>query len=139
MVIGRRAAHVSEAKVREHVFGYTCANDMTARDLQKIDGQWTRAKSFDTFCPLGPHIETELEPQDLGVRLSQNGLVKQDSTTANMIFDVFNLVIFVSKIMTLFPGDVILTGTPPGVGPVAVGDELSVEIDGIGQLMNHVV
>ena len=123
---------------RKHILGFTCANDVTARDLQKKDGQWTRAKSFDTFSPLGPWIETELEPGDLNIELFLNGEIRQSSTTARMIFPVEILVSFVSKVMTLLPGDVILTGTPPGVGPMQVGDRVEVRIEGIGSLKNSV-
>ena len=138
VVIGKTAGRVTAARASEYILGYTCANDVTARDLQKRDGQWTRSKSFDTFCPLGPHIETDLKPMGLTVRLKVNGELKQDSSTAQMIYDVFELVSFASQIMTLLPGDVLLTGTPPGVGPVKVGDLVEVEIEGIGSLLNKV-
>jgi 2-keto-4-pentenoate hydratase/2-oxohepta-3-ene-1,7-dioic acid hydratase in catechol pathway len=111
---------------------------VTARDLQRIDGQWTRAKSFDTFCPLGPRIVSDIDPKNLTIITRVNGTVKQDSTTTNMIFDVFELVSFVSEIMTLLPGDVIITGTPPGVGAIGAGDVVEVEIEGIGILKNIV-
>lgn len=138
VVIGKRAAGIRPDEAADHIFGYTCANDITARDLQRRDGQWTRAKSFDTFCPLGPHIETELDPAALSLEVKQNDLMKQASNTDKMIFDVFELTSFISRVMTLCPGDVILTGTPPGVGAVAIGDVLSVEIGGIGRLENPV-
>jgi len=120
------------------VLGYTIANDVTARDLQSKDGQWTRAKSFDTFLPLGPWIETDVDPMNLRLRTLVNGQVRQEGNTADLIFDVFYLVSFVSKIMTLEAGDVILTGTPSGVGPLSAGDEVVVEIEGIGRLVNGV-
>jgi len=118
------------------VLGYTIANDVTARDLQSKDGQWTRAKSFDTFLPLGPWIETDVDPMNLRLRTLVNGQVRQEGNTADLIFDVFYLVSFVSKIMTLEAGDIILTGTPSGVGPLSAGDEVVVEIEGIGRLVN---
>lgn len=132
-----RAVSVNEAS--QKIFGFTCANDVTARDLQKKDGQWTRAKSFDTFCPLGPFIVTDVDPQSLAISLTLNGQRKQFSNTSQMIFSVNQLVSFVSHIMTLLPGDVLLTGTPSGVGPVQPGDEVVVEIEGIGTLKNRVV
>jgi len=137
IVIGRRAKNVDAAKWRDYVFGFTCANDVTARDLQKKDVQFTRGKSFDTFCPLGPWIETDLDPSDLAIRTRVNGETKQDARTSLMIFPPAALVAFISGIMTLEPGDVILTGTPAGVGPLAEGDTVEVEIEGIGTLRNH--
>jgi 2-keto-4-pentenoate hydratase/2-oxohepta-3-ene-1,7-dioic acid hydratase in catechol pathway len=140
LVMGRTARYVSEADAARHIFGYTCANDVTARDLQKKDGQWSRAKGFDTFCPVGPWIETE--PGDLGslaLRAVVNGEVRQEGNTANMIFPPHLLVSYISNIMTLLPGDVILTGTPAGVGPIRAGDEVSVEIDRVGFLQNPVL
>jgi 2-keto-4-pentenoate hydratase/2-oxohepta-3-ene-1,7-dioic acid hydratase in catechol pathway len=139
VVIKKTAAHVSEGEAADYILGYTCANDVTARDLQKIDGQWSRAKGFDTFCPLGPHIETDLDPADLKIRLKLNGGIKQDSSTGQMVHNVFQLVSFVSGVMTLLPGDVILTGTPPGVGQIAAGDSVEVVIEGIGRLQNSVI
>ncbi len=139
IVVGKAARTVSAAEAPDHIFGYTAANDITARDLQRRDGQWTRAKSFDTFCPLGPHIETELDPRAVQIKLEQNGLVRQESSTAQMIFNAYELVSFISGVMTLLPGDVILTGTPPGVGPATVGDSLTVTVEGIGRLENTVV
>jgi 2-keto-4-pentenoate hydratase/2-oxohepta-3-ene-1,7-dioic acid hydratase in catechol pathway len=124
------------------ILGYTVANDVTARDLQRKDVQFTRAKGFDTFCPLGPWIETDLDPQDFadGRRLQTylNGDLVQDGTTADLIFDIPTLVEHISSVMTLLPGDVILTGTPEGVGPMEVGDEVEVSIDGLGALTNKV-
>jgi 2-keto-4-pentenoate hydratase/2-oxohepta-3-ene-1,7-dioic acid hydratase in catechol pathway len=121
------------------VFGYTIGNDVTERDMQRSDGQWTRAKGFDSFCPLGPWIETELDTGDLKVTTHLNGDLVQDGTTKDMIFDVPALVSYVSSVMTLLPGDVILTGTPEGVGPMQVGDEVEVTVSGIGSLTNKVV
>jgi 2-keto-4-pentenoate hydratase/2-oxohepta-3-ene-1,7-dioic acid hydratase in catechol pathway len=138
VVIKEKARNVSKDKARRFIAGYTCANDVTARDLQRIDGQWTRAKSFDTFSPLGPRIVSDIDPKNLSIITRVNGAVKQNSNTKNMIFDVFELVSFVSEIMTLLPGDVIITGTPPGVGAIEVGDVVEVEIEGIGVLKNIV-
>jgi 2-keto-4-pentenoate hydratase/2-oxohepta-3-ene-1,7-dioic acid hydratase in catechol pathway len=139
VVIGRICRDVTADKVADVVYGYTVANDVTARDLQKSDVQFTRAKGFDSFCPLGPWIETELDTADLRVQTHLNGDVKQDGTTKDMIFDVATLVAHVSSVMTLLPGDVILTGTPEGVGSMNPGDEVDVTIDGIGTLTNKVV
>ena len=121
------------------ILGYLCANDVTARDLQRIDGQWTRAKGYDTFCPLGPWIETSLDPSNLRVEALLNGRLVQRSSTAHMIFTVNELVAFISSVMTLEPGDVILTGTPPGVGPLTAGDTVTVRIEGLGELTNPAV
>jgi len=134
VVIGRKAKGVSPEDATAHVFGYSCACDVTARDLQKKDVQFTRAKGFDTFCPLGPWIETELDARNVSIRCRVNGKTRQDGTTADMIFDVPTIVAFVSRMMTLDPGDVILTGTPEGVGPLAALDVLEVEVGGIGVL-----
>ncbi|MFA4844762.1 MAG: fumarylacetoacetate hydrolase family protein [Candidatus Margulisiibacteriota bacterium] len=139
VVIKDRVKNISESDASQHILGFCCANDVTARDLQKLDGQWTRAKSFDTFCPLGPEVVAGLDPDNLAIKVYLNGQLKQSSNTANMIFKVNYLVAFISRIMTLEPGDVILTGTPPGVGPMRVGDEVKVEIAGIGSLSNMVV
>ncbi|MGE5544147.1 MAG: fumarylacetoacetate hydrolase family protein [Bacillota bacterium] len=139
VVIGETCRHVSPDKALSKVWGYTCGNDVTARDLQVSDNQWTRAKSFDTFCPLGPWIETDIKPGDLEIVARVNGQVRQHSNTSQMIFSVEELIAFVSEVMTLNPGDVILTGTPSGVGPLEVGDEICVEIEGIGVLKNVVV
>lgn len=138
VVIGSKCRNVSRGQSQCHIFGYTCGNDVTARDLQKKDGQWTRSKSFDTFAPIGPWIETELSTEDLRITLCQNGEARQDSTTADMIFNVPELVEFISSIMTLEPGDIIMTGTPPGVGSAMPGDQLEVEIESIGVLANSV-
>ena len=138
VVIKEKARNVSQDEAWRFIVGYTCANDITARDLQRIDGQWTRAKSFDTFCPLGPRIVSGVDPKYRSIITRVNGAVKQNSNTKNMIFDVFELVSFISEIMTLLPGDVIITGTPPGVGAIEVGDVVEVEIEGIGVLKNTV-
>lgn len=139
VVIGHEARFVSRKDALDFVAGYTVLNDVTARDLQKKDGQWTRAKSFDTFCPLGPCMETELDPSNLDICMRVNREVKQDSNTENMIFTVEELISFISEIMTLHPGDVIATGTPPGVGPMQVGDVAEVCVEGIGILKNEVI
>ena len=125
-------------RVQDVIFGYTVANDVTARDLQRRDVQFTRAKGFDTFCPLGPWVETELDTSDLRVTTYLNGDVKQDGTTRDLIFDIPTLVAHISSVMTLLPGDVILTGTPEGVGPMEVGDEVEVSVEGLGSLTNVV-
>ncbi|WP_067481605.1 fumarylacetoacetate hydrolase family protein [Actinomadura hibisca] len=139
VVIGRMVREIPVARAHEAVLGYTCANDVTARDLQKRDGQWTRAKGFDTFCPLGPWIETEVDPSDLAIRTLVNGEVRQDARTSDLLHDIPTLVAHVSQVMTLLPGDVILTGTPAGVGPLEIGDEVTVSIEGVGDLSNRVV
>lgn len=139
IVIGRKARHVPSDKALRYVLGYTCHNDVTARDLQKKDVQWTRAKSFDTFAPLGPCIATHVDPHRLRIEARVNGAVRQSSNTDRLIFNVPTLVAFVSQVMTLYPGDVIVTGTPPGIGPVKRGDVMEIEIEGIGVLRNRVV
>jgi 2-keto-4-pentenoate hydratase/2-oxohepta-3-ene-1,7-dioic acid hydratase in catechol pathway len=139
VIIKDRIKNISVQAAASHIAGYTCANDITARDLQREDGQWTRAKSFDTFCPIGPRMITNLDPTNLDICTRVNGEEKQLSNTQNMIFNVFELVSFVSGIMTLLPGDVIITGTPPGVGPIEAGDTVEVEIEGIGILRNTIV
>lgn len=139
LIIGREARFVSESKARDYILGYTCSNDVTARDLQKKDVQWTRAKSFDTFTPLGPWIATDIEPLDLKIELYLNRRARQSSNSKNMIFNPYRLVSFVSEIMTLKPGDVIMTGTPPGVGRLKPGDVVEVKIERIGVLRNKVV
>ncbi|GAA4658193.1 MULTISPECIES: fumarylacetoacetate hydrolase family protein [Amycolatopsis] len=136
VVIGQPVKNVPAARAASVILGYTIANDVSARDLQKADGQWGRAKGYDTFCPLGPWIETSLDPADLALRTELNGEVKQDSRTSLLIHKVPELVEFVSGVMTLLPGDVILTGTPAGVGPMADGQTVSVTIEGIGTLTN---
>jgi 2-keto-4-pentenoate hydratase/2-oxohepta-3-ene-1,7-dioic acid hydratase in catechol pathway len=139
VVIGRICRDVPREQVAEVVFGYTVGNDVTARDLQRSDVQFTRAKGFDSFCPLGPWVETELDPGALTVQTYLNGDLVQDGTTKDLIFDVPTLVAHVSSVMTLLPGDVILTGTPEGVGPMEVGDEVDVVVEGIGTLNNRIV
>ena len=138
VVIKKRTKDVEPDEAATYILGYTCLNDVTARDLQKKDGQWTRAKSFDTFCPLGPYIATDINPDNLKVQLRVNDKVLQSSSTSNLIFKVKFLVSFVSKVMALLPGDVIATGTPKGVGPLSKGDEVCVDIEGIGTLRNRV-
>jgi 2-keto-4-pentenoate hydratase/2-oxohepta-3-ene-1,7-dioic acid hydratase in catechol pathway len=139
VVIGRICRDVPKEKYADVVHGYTVGNDVTARDLQRKDGQFTRAKGFDSFCPLGPWIETDLDVSNLRVQTYLNGDVKQDGRTSDLIFDVPTLIAYVTSVMTLLPGDVILTGTPEGVGPMNVGDEVEVSIQGIGNLTNKVV
>jgi 2-keto-4-pentenoate hydratase/2-oxohepta-3-ene-1,7-dioic acid hydratase in catechol pathway len=139
VVIGRPGRDVPQERAAEFIFGYTCANDVTARDLQARDGQWARAKGFDTFCPLGPWIETELDPADLELSTAVNGEVRQRSRTSLLLHGVAELVSYVSAVMTLLPGDVLLTGTPEGVGPLESGDQVAVTIEGIGTLSNRVV
>ncbi len=139
VVIGKTARNVEPHGAMKMVLGYTCGNDVTARDLQTRDGQWTRAKSFDSFCPLGPWLETGVDPHDLQIECRVNGKVRQLSRTSSMIFDPAFLISFVSRVMTLNPGDVILTGTPSGVGPLEIGDMVEVQIEGIGILRNSVV
>jgi 2-keto-4-pentenoate hydratase/2-oxohepta-3-ene-1,7-dioic acid hydratase in catechol pathway len=139
VVIGRICRDVPKEKYADVVHGYTVGNDVTARDLQRKDGQFTRAKGFDSFCPLGPWVETELDVSDLRVQTYLNGDVKQDGRTSDLIFDVPTLIAYVTSVMTLLPGDVILTGTPEGVGPMNAGDEVEVSIQGIGNLTNRVV
>jgi 2-keto-4-pentenoate hydratase/2-oxohepta-3-ene-1,7-dioic acid hydratase in catechol pathway len=134
VVIGRRARRVAPEAALAHVFGYTAVCDVTARDLQRKDVQFTRGKGFDTFCPVGPWIETELDPSALAVRCFVSGELRQDGNTSNMIFPVATLIAFVSDVMTLEPGDLVVTGTPEGVGPLAAGDALVVEIEGVGRL-----
>jgi len=134
VVVGSVARSVAEPRWREVVLGYTCAVDATARDLQEVDAQWGRAKGFDTSAPLGPWIETEVDASDLGLQTRVNGAVKQDSRTSQLIFGLGKLVAFVTSYVTLLPGDVILTGTPSGIGPVSAGDRVEVEIEGIGTL-----
>ncbi len=139
VVIGRPARYVRPEAAAEVILGYTCLNDVSARRFQETDIQYTRAKGFDTFCPLGPWIVTGLDPNDLAVRAELNGRLVQDSRTSEMVFSVAELVAFISRVMTLYPGDVIATGTPPGVGPLSPGDVIVVEIEGIGRLVNPVI
>ncbi|NPV28668.1 MAG: fumarylacetoacetate hydrolase family protein [Firmicutes bacterium] len=139
VIIKEKARCVAEAEADSRILGYTCGNDVTARDFQRKDGQWTRAKSFDTFCPLGPFLAVGLNSRSLDIKVTVNGKIRQDSSTKEMIFSVAQLVSYISTIMTLYPGDVIMTGTPFGVGPLQVGDLVSVEIEGIGVLTNEVI
>jgi 2-keto-4-pentenoate hydratase/2-oxohepta-3-ene-1,7-dioic acid hydratase in catechol pathway len=139
VVIGKTAKKVPAAQAYDYILGYTCANDVTARDVQRADGQWTRGKSCDTFLPLGPCIETQADTDNIAVNLYLNGELRQSSNTANLIFKVPELIAFITESMTLNPGDVILTGTPAGVGPMQVGDEVTVELGGIGRLVNRIV
>ena len=138
VVVGQPCRDVPEARGADVLLGYTVANDVTARDQQQADGQWTRAKGYDTFCPLGPWIDTELDPGDLVLRTELDGELKQESRTSLLLHDVPALVSYISRIMTLLPGDVILTGTPAGVGPMQAGQQVSVSIDGLGTLTNPV-
>ena len=139
VVIGKRTHRVSAEEALSHVLGYTCANDVTARYLQRRDGQWTRANGFDGFCPLGPWVETDLDPSDLQIETFVNGELRQSARTSDMIFDVATLVSAISQTMTLLPGDTVLTGTQSGVGQLYAGDTVEVRIQGIGSLSNRVV
>ena len=139
IVIGALAKNVEVDRADEVIFGYTCANDVTARDLQNSDGQWTRSKSFDTFCPLGPWIETDLDPQDLEISCSVNGEIRQDGNTSDLVRSAREMVSWISHMMTLLPGDVILTGTPAGVSQIVNGDSVTVTIADIGTLTNPVI
>jgi 2-keto-4-pentenoate hydratase/2-oxohepta-3-ene-1,7-dioic acid hydratase in catechol pathway len=138
IVIGRICKEVPAAKASDVIYGYTIANDVTARDLQKKDGQWSRAKGFDTFCPLGPWIETEFVPKDQKITATLNGEIKQSSVLSEMTFKIPQIIEFVTNVMTLLPGDVILTGTPAGIGPMPAGASISVAIEGLGTLTNKV-
>ncbi len=138
VVIGKKAKNVPECRAAEYVLGYTCLNDVTERNIQSADGQWTRAKGFDTFAPMGPWIETELAPDDLKVESYLNGQLRQSGRTGDLIFGVAGLIGFISGVMTLLPGDVISTGTPSGIGPMQPGDVVEVRIEGIGTLRNRV-
>lgn len=139
IVIGRRAKNVEKDEAGDYILGYTVFNDVTARDLQRKDIQWTRAKSYDTFAPIGPLIDTNIDPFDLPISLKLNGTTKQNSSTKNMIFNCYELLEFISEIMPLEPGDVISTGTPPGVGPMNRGDTVEAKIEGIGVLKNYLI
>jgi len=138
-VVGMPCKDVPAQRAASVLLGYTIANDVTARDQQQADGQWTRAKSHDTFCPLGPWIDTTVDPAGLTIRTELDGKVKQDARTSSLVHEVGKLVEWISRVMTLLPGDVILTGTPAGVGPLAAGQTVSVSIDGIGTLSNPIV
>lgn len=139
VVIGRQCRFVRKEEAKKYIFGYTCLNDVTARDLQSLDKQWTRSKSFDTFCPIGPWIETDMDWRGREVKATLNGEVKQCGSTDDMLFGVEELVSHISQVMTLEPGDVIATGTPSGIGPMQRGDKIRVSVSGIGELENVVV
>lgn len=139
VVIGKRAHAVEAGHAKDYIFGYTCANDVTARDIQKGDPQWTRGKGFDTFCPFGPWIETELDAQNVNIVTRLNGEQRQSSNTSMMTHSIDALLCYMSACMTLLPGDVVLTGTPAGIGPMQRGDTVEVEIEGIGVLRNVIV
>lgn len=138
VVIGKRGRWIPPEEVNDYIFGYTIANDVTARDLQRKDGQWTRGKGFDTFCPVGPWIETELDPYDVLITCRVNDEIRQMASTRDMVFNIQQLVAFISSVMTLEPGDLILTGTPSGVGSLESGDQIAIQIEGIGELVNSV-
>lgn len=138
VVIGRRVRNVTPAAAARYILGYTAAQDISDRTIQNAESQWTRAKSFDTFTPLGPYVETKIDPHDLSIQLFQNGQLRQNSNTSQLIFNCFHLVSFISTNMTLLPGDIILTGTPSGVGPIDSGDRLEVRIQGLTPLVNTV-
>ena len=138
VVIGKRARWVASQEALDYVLGYTAANDVTARDLQRRDGQWSRAKGFDTFCPLGPWIETEFDPADVLITCHVNGEMRQMGSTRDMVFQIRQLIAFASSVMTLEPGDLLLTGTPAGVSPLAPGDVVEITIEGLGSLKNPV-
>jgi len=139
VVIKKTAKHIKREDVKDYILGYTCLNDITARDIQIADGQWTRGKSMDGFCPFGPWIETEMDYKNVEVTARLNGEVKQHSNTDLMIFPVDELLAFITTGMTLLPGDVVATGTPAGVGPMQVGDVVEVEVSGVGVLKNTIV
>lgn len=139
IVIGKRCKDVQKENYRDVIFGYTCLNDVTARDLQQADEQWTRGKGFDTFCPMGPWIETELEPSNVQVEARLNGKVCQSASTSLLIHPIDKLIWFISRVMTLLPGDIIATGTPAGIGPMQRGDCIEIEVEGIGVLRNYVI
>lgn len=138
VVIGRKAQNISEQQSGDYIWGYTCLNDVTARDIQNKDTQWTRAKSFDTFCPIGPWIKSGISVDNLNISLLLNGETKQAASTRDMIFSVPKLISFVSRVMTLYPGDIISTGTPSGIGALKVGDKVEIFISELGTLVNYV-
>ena len=138
VVVGKRGRHITTEDAKNYILGYTVGNDVTARDLQKTDGQWTRAKGFDTFCAFGPWIDTDFDPSDAVVTCRVNGQMRQMASTRDMVFSVATLVAYISSVMTLEPGDLIFTGTPAGVGPLKPGDRVDVEIDGLGAISNPV-
>lgn len=137
-VIGRRTHMATAREAAENILGFTCGNDVTARDLQSLDGQWTRAKGFDGFCPLGPWVDTDIDPSDLLIECLVNGEVRQSASTSDMLFDPYKIVSFASQVMTLVPGDVVMCGTPGGISPIHEGDTVEVRISGIGSLTNSV-
>lgn len=139
VVIGKKTHQIEARDALDYVFGYTAGNDVTARDLQKKDGQWTRSKSFDTFLAFGPSIVKGIDPSDISVQSFLNGETKQDGRTSSLIFDIPYLISFISKVMTLQPGDIIMTGTPEGVGPMKIGDTIEVRVEHIGSLINKIV
>jgi len=139
IVIGKICKDVPKERVQDVIFGYTIGNDVTARDLQKVDGQWSRAKGFDTFCPLGPWIQTDIDPSDLAISAEVDGQMRQSDRTSSMIFDIPTIIHFITQVYTLLPGDVILTGTPAGVGVIPIGSTVSISIEGIGTLSNRAV
>src|ERR1043166_9587137 len=138
IVIGRRVRNITPAAAARYIFGYTTAQDISDRTIQNSESQWARAKSFDTFTPLGPYVETKIDPHGLNIQLFQNGQLRQNSNTQQLIFDCYRLVSFISTNLTLLPGDIILTGTPSGVGPIESGDRLEVRIQGLAPLVNTV-
>jgi 2-keto-4-pentenoate hydratase/2-oxohepta-3-ene-1,7-dioic acid hydratase in catechol pathway len=138
VIIKNKTKNIKESEAMQHIEGFTCLNDITARDLQKLDGQWTRAKSFDTFCAIGPRIVKDIDPNNLKIQSFLNSKLKQDSNTSNFIFKVQEVVSFISKAMTLMPGDIIATGTPPSIGPMKKGDKIEIKIENIGTLTNYV-
>lgn len=138
VVIGKTMKNATEDQVLDSIFGYTCGNDVTARDLQQKDGQWTRSKGFDTFCPMGPWIVTDLDLSEVDISSILNGEIKQSSNTKYFIYSIAKLISYISQIMTINPGDVIMTGTPEGVGPMKSGDVIVIEVEGIGQLRNTI-
>ena len=138
VVIGKKGRWIDPDMAEDYIFGYTIANDVTARDLQRLDGQWTRGKGFDTFCPIGPFIETEFDPSDALITCKVNNQVRQMGSTRDMVFPIEKIIAFISSVMTLEPGDLILTGTPAGVGVLKDGDKIEIEIEGLGILQNKV-
>ncbi len=139
IVIKKKMKNVSPEQVKNYILGYTCANDITAADLQRKERQWLRCKSFDTFCPLGPWLETELDPSDLAIKTYVNGVIKQDARTSDMVYNPYEILSYISQSFTLDAGDLILTGTPKGFGELNEGDEVKVAIEGIGEITNYVV
>lgn len=139
VVIGKKAKEVPHGKAKDHILGYTCVNDVSDRYAQKEDGQWTRAKGYDTFAPIGPCVETEIDPEDLQIETYLNGELRQSARTSDLIFGVEELVGFISNVMTLLPGDVIATGTPSGIGRMSPGDVVEIKVEGVGTLRNFVV